>query len=290
MRRWAGLSLGWLQGSFQFLESMTRRLRQNRFLRRPRVNDAPFADINVTHQHEERLREESMALIAADPELARRLQMIEKVMALIFGYTIDHTSRSEDESTMQLLGIRLFNAAASGLKLALSGYYQTAFHQARDIMETGYLLDFFRTSPEQRSVWKASDRKTRRKLFDPVKVRIALDERDGDTSKKREAEYNKLSELASHATFRGFRLTTRGGFGELGPFVEKTNLLAWLEEMVLRLGPSAVMYANQFPEADAQLVNFFQQVGTELVQGYKRPAPEDDGTPPYRFMQASRIK
>jgi hypothetical protein len=282
MRRWADLSLGWLQGSVQFLESMTRRLRQivNRFLRRPRVNDAPFADINVTHRHEERLREESMALIAADPELARRLQMIEKVMALIFGYTIDHTSRSEDESTMQLLGIRLFNAAASGLKLALSGYYQTAFHQARDIMETGYLLDFFRTSPEQRSVWKASDRKTRRKLFDPVKVRIALDERDGDTSKKREAEYNKLSELASHATFRGFRLTTRGGFGELGPFVEKTNLLAWLEEMVLRLGPSAVMYANQFPEADAQLVNFFQQVGTELVQGYKRPAPEDDGTPP----------
>jgi len=254
------------------------------------VNDAPFADINVTHQHEERLREESMALIAADPELARRLQMIEKVMALIFGYTIDHTSRSEDESTMQLLGIRLFNAAASGLKLALSGYYQTAFHQARDIMETGYLLDFFRTSPEQRSVWKASDRKTRRKLFDPVKVRIALDERDGDTSKKREAEYNKLSELASHATFRGFRLTTRGGFGELGPFVETTNLLAWFEEMVLRLGPSAVMYANQFPEADAQLVKFFQQVGTELVQGYKRPAPEDDGRTPNRFTQASRIK
>jgi hypothetical protein len=45
-----------------------------------------------------------------------------------------------------------------------------------------------------------------------------------------------------------------------------------------------------FPEADAQLVNFFQQVGTELVQGYKRPAPEDDGIPPNRFMQASRIK
>ena len=39
---------------------------------------------------------------------------------------------------MQLLGIRLFNAAASGMKLALSGYYQTAFQQARDIMETGF--------------------------------------------------------------------------------------------------------------------------------------------------------
>jgi hypothetical protein len=42
--------------------------------------------------------------------------MIEKAIALVFGYTIDHTSRSEDEATMQLLGIRLFNATASGLK------------------------------------------------------------------------------------------------------------------------------------------------------------------------------
>jgi hypothetical protein len=108
------------------------------------------ADIDETHRHEEKLRQESMALIAADPELSHRLQMIQKVMALIFGYTIDHTSRTEDEATMQLLGIRLFNAAASGVKLALSGYYQTAFHQARDIMETGFLLDYFRTSPEQR--------------------------------------------------------------------------------------------------------------------------------------------
>ncbi len=172
---------------------------------------------------------------------------------------------------MQLLGIRLFNAAASGVKLALSGYYQTAFHQARDIMETGFLLDYFRTSPEQREVWKRSDRKMRHELFDPVKIGIALDERDGDPRKRRAEEYNKLSELASHATFRGFSLATRGGFGELGPFVERANLMAWLEEMVLRLGPSAVMYANQFPEADRKLIQFFQEFGTELIQGFKKP-------------------
>ena len=182
-----------------------------------------FADIEETHQHEEKLRQESIALIEGDTELSRRLEMIQKAMALIFAYTIDYSSKSEDENTMQLLGIRLFNAGASGLKLALSGYYQTAFHQARDIMEIGYLLDYFRTSPEQRSLWKHADYKTRRKLFDPVKIRIALDERDNDQTLKRAEEYNKLSELASHATFRGFRLTTRGGFGELGPFVEKVT-------------------------------------------------------------------
>ena len=74
-----------------------------------------FADIEETHSHEEKLRRESMALIEADPELSRRLEMVQKAMALIFGYTIEHTSRSEDETTVQLLGIRLFNAAASGI-------------------------------------------------------------------------------------------------------------------------------------------------------------------------------
>jgi hypothetical protein len=156
------------------------------------------------------------------------------------------------------------------VKLVLSGYYQTAFHQARDVLEVGYLMDYFRTSPEQRAVWKKADRKVRREMFDPVKIRIALDERDKDTSKKRFEEYNKLSELASHANFGGFRLTTRGGIAELGPFVEKGYLLAWLEEMVLRLGPSAVMYADQFPDADPNLIQFFRAFGSELVTGFKK--------------------
>jgi len=47
--------------------------------------------------------------------------------------------------------------------------------------------------------------------------------------------------------------------------------------MVLRLGPTAVMYANQFPNADPRLVEFFQEVGTELVQGYKRRTPQGSG-------------
>lgn len=236
------------------------------------MENEQFSDFDATHNHEETLRADSMALVRADPELARRLEMIQKVMSLIFVYTIDHKSQSDDENTMQMLGVRLFNAASSGVKLALSGYYQTAFHQARDILEVGYLMDYFRTSPQQRSVWKKADKKTRRELFDPVKIRIALDTRDGDTSKKRAEEYNKLSELASHANFGGFRLTTRGGIAELGPFVEKQFLLAWLEEMVLRLGPTAVMYANQFPGANPKLVQFFQEVGTELVESFMHRA------------------
>jgi hypothetical protein len=78
------------------------------------------------------------------------------------------------------------------------------------------------------------------------------------------------TELASHATFRGFQFTTRDGFGELGRFIEKINLMAWLEEMVLRLGPSAVMYAQQSPHADQKLTRFLLEFGADLIEAYKR--------------------
>jgi hypothetical protein len=42
-----------------------------------------FADIEETHNHEEKLRQESIALMAADPELSLRLEMIQKAMAFI---------------------------------------------------------------------------------------------------------------------------------------------------------------------------------------------------------------
>lgn len=237
------------------------------------TNKPLFSDLNLTHKHEEEFRAESMRLIHADVELSRRLVVIEKAMTVIFGYTIEHTSRSDNEAAVQLLGIRLFNAAASGVQLALSGYYQTAFQQARDIMETGFLLDYFRTSPDQIAVWKAADRATRRKRFEPVKIREALDKRDGDLQMRRAEQYRILSELASHATGRGFAMTTRQWIGELGPFVEAINLKAWLHEMVLRLGPSAIIYANHFPNANSKLEQFLQEFGTELVLDFQRTDP-----------------
>jgi hypothetical protein len=75
-----------------------------------------LADIEATHGREEELRRASMALIEGDPELFRRLEMVQKAMTVICGYTIEYASCSEDENTMQLLGVRLFNAAASGLR------------------------------------------------------------------------------------------------------------------------------------------------------------------------------
>jgi hypothetical protein len=74
MRRWWGRFIDWCCALW-WKYFMTNKL---------------FEDIDVTHGHEEKLRAESMELVRANPELSRRLVVIEKAMALIFGYTLDH--------------------------------------------------------------------------------------------------------------------------------------------------------------------------------------------------------
>jgi hypothetical protein len=233
-----------------------------------------LANLQITHDYEEKLRRESLRLIAGDKELLKSFQTIERAMAMIYSYTVDYHAESDDEQTLQILGVRLFNAAASGVKLVLAGYYQTAFQQARDIMETSFLLDYFHTWPSYISVWKRSDRPTRRKYFDLSKIREALDERDGDVERERRVQYHRLSELTRHATFRAF--ATQEGFGEFGPYIEKKNLMAWAAEMAARLGPAALIYGSHFPAADAALIGSFQEFSAELAGSSKEEAGKRD--------------
>jgi hypothetical protein len=68
-------------------------------------------------------------------------------MNAIYAFTHDHVHGSENELTLQYLGIRLFNAAGASVKLALSGYYQKAFDQVRDVIETYFLVDYLCNRP-----------------------------------------------------------------------------------------------------------------------------------------------
>src|SRR5665647_278972 len=99
-------------------------------------------------------------------------------------YTQEHVHASDDELTLQLLGIRLFNDAAASIKLALSGYYQKAFVPVRYIVETYFLVDYLRSNPDKIVVWKGSTKKQRLNDFGPGHIREALDKRDGYTAGK----------------------------------------------------------------------------------------------------------
>ena len=81
-------------------------------------------------------------------------------MNAIYAFTHDHVHGSEDELTLQYLGIRMFNAGGASIKLALSGYYQKAFHHVRDVLETSFLVDYLSTYPEKIDKWRRADKKT----------------------------------------------------------------------------------------------------------------------------------
>jgi hypothetical protein len=209
--------------------------------------DLQVSDNLVTlHAEEERLRAMSLRHIEANAELRDHLQIIREAMNIIWGLTHDHQHKSDDQLTIQFLGIRLFNAASSSVKLALSGYYQNAFQVLRDLLETYFLLDYLRSNPAQIPIWKAADKKQLIARFGPSAIRAALDKRDGYKGGKRKEHYDLLSSLATHASNRGFRLTTRSALGEIGPFFDDSILLAWTQEMAKILVPVALVYGRHF--------------------------------------------
>jgi hypothetical protein len=210
-------------------------------------------NLDKLHEHEEQLRVESLALIEKRGDLTDHWKLVEEAMNVIYAFTNDHVHGSDNELTLQLFGIRLFNAAAVSIKLGLSGYYQKAFVHVRDILETYFIVDYLRSNSDKISVWKNADKKQLKRDFSPWRIREELDKRDRYTGGQRKAIYDLISEHASHATYRGFQLTTQGGLGRIGPFVDESKLQAWLEEMAKRFGHAAIVLVSDFEEMDVRL-------------------------------------
>ena len=206
------------------------------------------------HDHEEKIRADSLRLIEAQQNLSDHLAMIHGSMAVIYALAHDHVNATDDELTVQYLGLRLFNSTASSIKLSLSGYYQSAFALVRDIFETVALLDYLHTSPTQIAVWKASDKKQRIAQFGPSAIRNALNSRDQFSGNKRKEMYDRLSEYASHATAPGFQLLAPEGLGQIGPFLSEKYLKAWLEEAVKFLVHGATIFMGYFPSVEPPLL------------------------------------
>lgn len=206
------------------------------------------------HKREEEIRGDSLRLIEAHQNLGDHLSMIHGAMAAIFTLAHDHTKATDDELTIQYLGLRLFNTAASSVKLGLSGYYQSAFAHVRDIFEAVELLDYLHTNPSQIAQWKASDKKQRIDQFRPGAIREKLNTRDQFSGNKRKEMYDRLSEYASHATAPGFQLLAPEGLGKIGPFLSEKYLKAWLEEAVKFLVHGATIFMDHFPNVEPPLL------------------------------------
>ncbi|MCP3411658.1 hypothetical protein [Bradyrhizobium sp. CCGB01] len=214
----------------------------------------PIDNLTTLHLEEERLRGEHLALTAANEELTDHTHMIREAMNMLWAFTHDYTQKNEDELTMQFLGIRLFNAAASSIKLAHSGYYQNAFSALRDFLETFFLVDFLVSNPEKVNEWRSANAKALRNEFGPAAVREALDKRDGFKEKKRKQLYDLISHHATHATPSGFAMTVKDALGEIGPFYRPESFVAWTQEAVKMTCNSGIVFGAFFKEVGLPLL------------------------------------
>ncbi|MBB6469475.1 hypothetical protein HNQ96_005365 [Aminobacter lissarensis] len=191
-------------------------------------------NLKLLHTGEEVAWQKSIATIEADPDLSLHLAMIECVMDLLQFYRMAYDEKDEDQLIVKLLGARIFNDLGASIRLILGGYYQAAGLPTRDILETGFLLDYFSTDPALIQKWKAVPEEKRNKEFNQAKIREVLDKRDGYEGKKRYEHYKLLSAIAAHPTFAGFTMLRPepGADAHMGPFFVPNLLTATIQELV----------------------------------------------------------
>lgn len=154
----------------------------------PRLPD----NFESLYKQEEDNRVQSILHINANDHLKDHLDIVYRSLNMIFDLTVPYEPSADDELTIQFLGIRLFNSINSSLKLLLAGYYQNSVALQRDVLETGFLLDFFSSNPAKIAEWKACNNQERYRKFKPSVVRDALDKRDGFTDRKRAHIYQMM--------------------------------------------------------------------------------------------------
>ena len=208
------------------------------------------ANLKNLHVGEEQLREKALGIIAGRRHLQLHLAIVEAAMDLADIFRRFDT-RDEDLKVAQVLGMRTFNALGASLKLALSGYHQNSALILRDVLETVFLLNLFAGDRAFIEQWRKAGKKARMKSFSPVKVRQALDDRDGFSSKRRAEMYELFSELAAHPTMKSpwMMRPQKEGDAVIGPFMETTALEAVISEMG-RLAVQVGENINAFIPAD----------------------------------------
>lgn len=217
---------------------------------------APIPDnLQSLHQHEETIRADSLAAIAADVALSDHLQAVHDALDHLTVLQQAASSPGDDRHTAQLFVIRLFNIGASALKLGLSGYYQQSFQLLRDSLELVNLIDLFRADRTKISAWRLADSKELKKDFGPAAVRTALETFPQFKGQKagRDKTYATFSEHAAHTTYRGFKLVTLGNSPRLGPFMNAKLLKALLEDLGRHLAHATMALSTLF-DKDVGLV------------------------------------
>jgi hypothetical protein len=209
-------------------------------------------NLECLHKEEKWIRTNALLAINADTALRDHMNMTHASMDVIHTFTNKYQKRTDDDLTIQLLGIRLFNSSASALALMLAGYYQNSLTLLRDLLETGFFLHYFAIDRSKINEGKCSDENTRHKSFRPVIIRQALDKHDG--AKQRGHIYKLMCSYAAHPAYEGFTMVPPNGLGTIGPFLDERRLKALVEELTKHLLFFALVYIGHFDKLPVEFL------------------------------------
>lgn len=228
------------------------------------------------------IEQQNDVFVHSNEDLLAHLKVI--VSGLVFLQVLLHRQpyQTPEEITALRLAVRLLNSASAALKLARAGFYHPALTMVRDMMEVEFLIDLFSQNRELLTKWISLSAKERERQFSPVKVRVALDERDGWTEKKREKAYKDLCAYAAHVTPEGFAVISPNDMTVIGPHPNPRALKATIEELVKVL-PSAcihvgVLIASEDREVLAAHSNFTRTV-SEWLPKFFSSSPNNEPLP-----------
>lgn len=142
-------------------------------------------NFDLLHSGQEEIRQRSKKAIAGSEALRRHFCVVAESMTLINHFARAYASDGDDQRTVQLLGLRLFNSSAGAVQSLMGGYYQNAVMLERDLLEVSFLLDYLHSNTDRIAEWRGCGKSERNKKFGALKIRTALDDRDGFTERKR---------------------------------------------------------------------------------------------------------
>jgi len=210
-------------------------------------------NLESLNKEERDIRTQAILHINSEEILKDHLDIVYASLDMIMDMT-GHKSQSEDEQIIQYLGARLFNSIVSALNQALSGYYQGSFIFLRDILETGFLLDYFTIDKSKIADWRDCTDRERYNKYKPGIIRKALDDRDGFEGKKRGKVYQIMCEYAAHPTYPGFTLLAPDGYVKTGPFFNEKYLKSAIEDLAKYVPNFVVIYISHFKNRSPQIL------------------------------------
>lgn len=229
--------------------------------------------LGFIHNMESRIGYRNLSTINADSTCSAHLDLLQESTRLLYEIIMTYKHKNDDELALLGVGIRLFNDIVCSFRLIVTGYYQIAFSIQRDLLETGFLLDYFGIDKSLITEWRTCTQQERRRGFHPKKIRNALDERDGFTSGKRERDYRLFCEYASHPTHGGSKLISRDGLAETGPFHDEIKLKSAFFELTKQTDLAIANFICHFEDMSnelKQLVNSYVQKSREWFSKYVR--------------------